>query len=430
MKHARAAAALLVGVVLVPSASLAQRLPRTRPEAAGFSPAALQQITPSLRHWVDEGKVPGFVAVVARHGRIVYLDSAGFLDIERAQPARSDVVFRIYSMSKPVTTVAVMQLVERGKLRLDDPVSKYIPAFADVRVYAGGGAAQPQLAPPTRPVTIEALLTHTAGLTYGAFGNTPVDSIYRRAGLGEAGQTLAQFADSIARLPLLFSPGSRWNYSFAIDVLGRVVEVVSGKPLDRYFQDEIFAPLAMRSTGFHFTSAMEGRVPPVYGRDATGKLGPFRPDAGYAPTAKFFSGGGGLLSTIDDYLRFTQALLNGGELDGHRILKAATVATMLQNHLPSALTPLRLFPDWPLGEYGFGYGGAVRVDSATDVPGHPGTFRWNGYASTFFWIDPQADLVAMIWTQLMPSPAVAGMDSEFQRLVYGAMEKAVSQARR
>ncbi len=430
MTLARLAAPVLVGLALASQDLGAQRLERARPEAEGFSAAALQEITPSLRSWVDSGKVAGFVAVVARHGRIVYLDSAGFLDIEHAQPMRTDAVFRIYSMTKPVTTVAVLQLVEQGRLRLDDPVSKYIPAFADTRVYAGGGAAHPQLVPPARPVTIEALLTHTAGLTYGLFGNSPVDSIYVRANLMDPTRTLAQFADSIARLPLLFAPGSAWNYSMALDVLGRVVEVVSGKPLDRYFQDEIFAPLAMRSTGFHFTSAMQDRVPPVYGPDSAGKLRPFRPDAGYQPDARPCFGGSGLLSTVDDYLRFTQALLNGGQLDGHRILQAKTVATMMQNHLPAALTPLRLFPDWPLGQYGFGYGGAVRVDSAADVPGNAGTFRWSGYASTFFWIDPKADLVAMIWTQYIPSFGAAGLDSEFQRLVYRALEKTVSAARR
>jgi CubicO group peptidase (beta-lactamase class C family) len=366
--------------------------------------------------------VPGFVVVVARHGKVVYLDSTGFMDIEHARAMRSDAVFRIFSMTKPITTVAVMQLVERGKLRLDDPVSKYIPAFAGTRVYLGGGAANPQLGAPARPITIEALLTHTAGLTYGAFGNTPVDSIYRRANLLDASRTLAQFADSIARLPLLFSPGSAWNYSFAMDVLGRVVEVVSGKPLDRYFQDEILGPLGMRSTAFRFSSAMTGHVPVAYGSDGSGKLAPVQLDASYQPDARIFYGGGGLLSTIDDYLRFTQALLNGGELDGHRVLEAKTVATMMQNHLPAALTPMPSTGGYPPGHYGFGYGGAVRVDSESSVPGNAGTYRWSGYASTFFWIDPKADLVAMIWTQYAPSPAVFGMDGDFQRLVYAALE--------
>jgi len=359
---------------------------------------------------------------------VVYLDSAGFMDIVHGRPMRSDGVFRIFSMTKPVTAVAVMQLVEKGKLRLDDPVSKYIPAFAGTQVYLGGGAASPRLGPPARPITIDALLTHTAGLTYGAFGNTAVDSIYRRANMLDASRTIAQFADSLARLPLLFSPGSAWNYSFAMDVLGRVVEVVSGKPLDRYFQDEILGPLGMRSTGFRFSHATTGHVPVVYGTDGSGKLAPVQIDDSYQPSARIFYGGGGLLSTIDDYLRFTQALLSGGVLDGHRILKATTVATMMQDHLPAAITPMPAGV-WPLGRYGFGYGGAVRVDSASSVPGNVGTYRWSGYASTFFWIDRKADLVAMIWTQYVPSPAVFGLDNDFQRLVYAALESGKVSAR-
>jgi len=217
------------------------------------------------------GKVAGVIAAVVRHGKLAFVASAGTLDPENARPVNEDAVFRIFSMTKPITTVAVMQMYERGKLRLDDPVSRYIPAFGRTRVYAGGGAAHPALRDPARPITIADLLTHTAGLTYGFFGNTPVDSIYRGAQLFNPNWTIAQFSDSLARLPLAFSPGTAWNYSLALDVLGRVVEVVSGMPFDRYLDSAVFRPLGMRSTAFHATAAMEGNITAYYVRAEDGK---------------------------------------------------------------------------------------------------------------------------------------------------------------
>jgi len=275
-------------------------------------------------------------------------------------------------MTKPITSTAVMQLYEHGKLRLDDPVSKYIPAFAGVKVYAGGSAAQPVLRDPDRPATVADLLTHTAGLTYGVFDSTAVDTIYRRAGLYNPRWTTGQLADSLARLPLVFSPGSKWNYSYATDVLGRVVEVVSGTTLDRYLDSALFRPLAMRMTAFHATQVMDGHIMPAYSRGADGKLQAMSPLLWpeYTAEGRLLSGGGGLLSTAGDYLRFAQMLLNGGELDGQRVLKRETVALMLQNHLPPGLTPITITRDWPPGRSGFGYGGAVRVDSKARSPGH------------------------------------------------------------
>ena len=416
------AAALSLAVVLSPPAA-GQGLPRARPEEVGLSSAALERIIPGLRAYVDSGKVPGVVVAIARHGKLAYLDSVGFMDVEHRQPMRTDAVFRIYSMTKPVTAVAVMQLVERGKLALDDPVSRYIPAFANVRMYAGGGATSPQLQPAARPITIANLLTHTAGLTYGAFGETAVDSIYRRANLLDPSRDLAHFADTIAALPLLFESGSKWNYSFAMDVAGRVVEVVSHKPLDRYIHDEILVPLGMRSTGFHATRAMREHLARLYVADRSGRLQRTEPllTREYTDSGRIYFGGAGLLSTVGDYLRFAQMLLNGGELDGHRILAKKTVALMMQNHLAPALTPLAPVGGWPLGDYGFGYGGAVRIDSSARVPGSPGTFRWAGYGSTFFWIDPRADLVAMVWSQRIPNLTIMDLDNSFQRLVYAAL---------
>ena len=403
--------------------AFAQGLPHARPEEVQLSAAELERIGPALKAWVDAGRLAGVVAVVARHGKVAYRTSAGSLDPDGQRPIGDDAVFRIYSMTKPIATTAMMQLVEQGKVRLEDPVSKFIPAFANTKVYASGGAAHPVLKDPARPITIADLLTHTAGITYGLFGNTAVDSIYRQAGLLAPSQTIAQVADSIAHLPLVFSPGSAFNYSMAIDVVGRVVEVVSGMPFDQYLERAIFQPLGMHSTGFHATPAMDGRVTAVFGRGSDGKLHAGVPLLGpeFTPQGHLFSGGGGLLSTIPDYLRFAQMLLNGGELDGHRVLSRKTVALMMQNHLPAGLPPVFGGLPWPPGNNGFGYGGAVRLDSAASLPGSAGTFRWSGYASTFFWIDPKADLIAMVWSQYLPETHVWAVDGEFQRLVYAAV---------
>src|SRR5881296_3374102 len=339
-----------------PAAALTQGLPRARPADVGLSVAALERIAPALQAYVDSGKLPGLLAVVARHGKLAYVASVGSMDMEHRHPMEPDAVFRIYSMTKPITSTAVMQLYERKKLRLDDPVSKYIPAFAGVKVYAGGGAATPVLRDPERPVTIADLLTHTSGLTYGFIGNTPADSIYRRAGLNNPHWTLAQLSDSLAHLPLAFSPESRWNYGYSIDVLARVVEVVSGMPFDRYLDSALLRPLGMSMTAFHLTPGMEGHLATLYTRGPDGKLQASAPLIApeYTSEGKMLSGGGGLLSTASDYLRFAQMLLNGGELDGHRILKRETVSLMMRDHLPPGLTPITVAPDWPPGKNGFG----------------------------------------------------------------------------
>src|SRR5437667_4191488 len=325
-----------------PAAALTQGLPRARPADVGLSAAALERIGPALQAYVDSGKLPGLLAVVARHGKLAYVGTVGSMDVEHRRAMRSDAVFRIYSMTKPITSTAVMQLYERGKLRLDDPVSKYIPAFAGVKVYAGGSAAQPVLRDPERPMTIADLLTHSSGLTYGFFGNTPADSIYSPAGLNDPHWTLAQLSDSLAHLPLAFSPGSRWNYGYSIDVLARVVEVVSGMTFDRYLDRSLFRPLGMSMTAFHVTPAMEGHLTTLYTSGTDGKLQATVPAIGpeFTSEGRMLSGGGGLLSTANDYLRFAQMLLNGGELDGHRVLKRETVTLMMQNHLPPVLTPI------------------------------------------------------------------------------------------
>lgn len=403
--------------------AVAVGLPRARPDEVGLSADALARIAPALRAYTESARLPGIVFAVARHGKLVQLDAVGWMDIAQRTPMRTDAVFRIYSMTKAVTGAAVAQLIERGKIRLDDPVSKYIPAFATVRVYVGGPAAKPTLRTPTRPITIVDLLTHSAGLTYGAFGNSPVDSIYRAADMLDPARTIAQFADSIARLPLIADPGTRWNYSMAMDVMGRVVEVASGTTFDRYLRDALFTPLGMRETGFHATPAMHGRIATIYSRGANGAL---VPDAtligpGYRESDKVFAGGQGLLSTAADYLRFTQMLLNGGTLDGHRVLKPESVALMMRNHLPPSLSPITPPPLGSKRGYGQGFGGIVMLDSvAAGLPTSPGAYQWCGYAGTYFWIDRATDLIGMVWTQLYAGCPHA-VEPQFQKLVYGAI---------
>jgi CubicO group peptidase (beta-lactamase class C family) len=401
---------------ILASTGVAQGLPKARPEDVGLSSAALGRIAPAMQAMVDSNRVAGIAMAIARHGKLAYFGAVGTMDSARTAPMKPDAVFRMYSMSKTVTSVAIMQLVEAGKISLEDPVAKFIPAFADTKVYASGGSASPVLRAPDRPMTIAHLLLHTSGLTYGIFGNSAVDSIYRRSGLF-ADQPIEQLANTLASLPLRTSPGDAWEYSLSIDVLGRVVEVASGLPFDRYLEERIFAPLKMRETGFVSTPAMDGHITWLF----TGQPGRIRAagqllSAGYRPGAKSFLGGSGLLSTIPDYLRFSQMLLNGGELEGARLLKKETVALMMQNHLPQKLVPIGL-----LRGYGFGYGGAVQVDSSGALPTPAGTYRWSGLATTFYWIDTKNDLIGMVWAQL--NPTWGGLVQPFERLVYAAIEK-------
>jgi len=402
-------------------------LPTARAEALGLSPTALARIAPALQAFVDSGKVAGIYAVIARHGRIGYERTFGWMDLERHEPMRRDAVFRIYSMTKPVVAVGLLRLVEDGKVALDDPVSKYIPAFRNVKVFAGGSAAAPLLRDPDSPITVRQLLTHTSGLAYGLTAG-PVDTIFRGARLYDPSRTLEQFADSLARLPLLFSPGTRWSYGSGIDVAGRVIEVASGQPLDRFLDQQVFRPLGMKNTAFRRRPDMRGRIATLYSRGTDGRLQASRGgglQAMYEPQARFLWGSGGLLSTPDDYLRFAQMLLNRGSFGGRRILRPETVALMTRNQLPPALTPISGVPipemSATLAGYGYGLAVAVLVDSTLATPPGPvGLFRWSGYVGTYFWVDPTNDLVAMVWTQFSPGASYP-LEATFQKLVYAAL---------
>ena len=400
----------------------APALPTAPAESLGLSGAALDRIAPALQPLIDSGRVGGIYVVIARHGHIGYERTFGWLDVANREAMPRDAIFRIYSMTKPVIAVGILRLVEDGKLRLDDPVAKYIPSFAGLRVFAGGTADSPILRAPDSPVTVRQLLNHTSGLAYGLTA-VPVDTLFARAKLYDAARTLEQFTDSLARIPLLFSPGTRWSYSSGIDVAGRVIEVASGQTLDRFLDDQVFRPLGMRDTGFRIRPETRSRLATVYTTAPDGSLTALVGDdlmRMFEPDARFFWGSGGLLSTPDDYLRFTQMLLNGGILGETRILRPESVALMTHNTLPAGLTPVR---SGALGDstYGFGLGVAVKVDTAGATrPGPIGIFRWSGYLGTYFWIDPANDLIAMIWTQHSPGSRYP-LEASFQELVYSAI---------
>jgi CubicO group peptidase (beta-lactamase class C family) len=395
----------------------------------GFDAGRLRRIDRHFARYVDDGRLPGWLVLVSRRGRIVHLATCGRRDLEADLPVETDTRFRIYSMTKPVTAVAAMQLYEQGAFALKDPVSAFIPSFAELAVYRDGPASGPRTEPATRPLLLWHLLTHTAGLTYGFHHAHPVDAMYRAAGFDWAppeGRDLAECCQDWAGLPLLFEPGSEWNYSVASDVLGRVVEVVSGQPLDRYFDEHIFGPLGMADTGFWVEGEATGNLAALYlagpqGRpvrfDELGRRALRRPDC--------LDGGGGLVSTAADYHRFTQALLGGGELDGARILGSRTLAYMARNHLPGGADlesfGRRLFAETTFDGVGYGLGFAVLLDPvANKVLSSPGELAWGGAASTFFFIDPAEQVTAVFMTQLMPSSTYP-LRSELRQLVYQAL---------
>ena len=393
-------------------------LPAVDPADVGMSAARLERIGPAMQAYVDDGRVAGVMTMVARRGQVVHWAAAGLRDVGAGDPLEPDDVFRIYSMTKPITSVATMMLVEEGKVALDDPVARFIPEFGDVMVLTD---AEERVAP-DRPVSIEHLLTHTSGLTYGFFGDSPVDRAYRESDFFTSAAGLDDFARQAAALPLLASPGERWNYSISTDILGRVVEVASGQSLDAFFRARITEPLGMDDTAFVVPAGKRDRFTGHYVRqDGALQLVDSPADGEYTRTPGWLSGGGGLTSTASDYIRFAQMLLQDGSLGDVRILAPETVQAMRMNRLPDALVPIELAGYLSPG-YGFGLGFAVVVDAdASPEPDNDGVFRWAGAANTFFWIDPAAELIGMVWIQLNPFAAY-DLEREFQTLVYEALE--------
>jgi CubicO group peptidase (beta-lactamase class C family) len=383
------------------------------PKEVGLSAERLARIDDHFRHYVNDGRLPGYTVAVARYGQVAYLATYGMRDVENAKPTTLDTIYRIYSMTKPITSLALMMLVEEGKLQITDPVANFIPSFANLRVFTGGSSLKPITAPAREPMRVWHLLTHTSGMTYGFNYFDAVDDIYRRSGF-EFGigswPSLAEACDNFAKLPLCFEPGTSWNYSVSTDVVGRIVEVVSGMTLDDFFATRILGPLGMRDTAFYVPEDKADRLAALYQYDAStgGKTLVEAATKMASRQPRLLSGGGGLYSTSYDYWRFLQMLENGGELDGVRIVSPTTLDLMTMNHLPGN-TDITTFGR-TLGEevfydgLGFGLGFSVVVDQArTRVACPSGTYGWGGMASTAFWVDPVEEITATFYTQLLPS---------------------------
>ncbi|MFB2706776.1 serine hydrolase domain-containing protein [Marinobacter shengliensis] len=397
---------------------------------SGLSLDRLERISRHFeQNYIQPGKLPGFAALVARHGKIVWSEARGLRDIERNLPMERDTVFRIYSMTKPITSIAMMQLYEQGKFLLNDPVHKYIPSWRNLRVYKGGRYPDFKTEPATTTMTIRDLMTHTSGLTYGFTERTEVDAAYRQLKLdGSSILTLEKLVDRLADLPLEFSPGTAWNYSVSTDVIGYLVQLLSGQPLDDYFQEHIFKPLGMTETGFQVRPDQQDRFAACYLHQPgdTMKLQDDPQRSKYLKQPRFLSGGGGLVSTIDDYYRFAQALCQGGEYQGQRIIGRKTLEFMRLNHLPGGkdLPALSIggFSETPYAGSGFGLGFSVKTDVAKSATiGSEGEFGWGGLASTSFFVDPVEDMVVIFMTQLIPSSSYA-IRQELRALVYGALD--------
>jgi CubicO group peptidase (beta-lactamase class C family) len=401
------------------------------PAEVGLDAERLGRIDGTFARYVDDGRLAGYLVTVSRHGKLAHVSSYGARDRDEGLPVESDTLWRIFSMTKPITSVAAMMLYEEGALQLTDPVSKFIPSFANLRVYAGGSDQNPLTVPATEPMRVWHLLTHTSGLTYGFHRVHTVDAIYRAAGFDPGapkGMDLAAACDGWAALPLLFEPGAEWNYGVSTDVLGRVVEVASGQSLDEFFGERIFGPLGMTDTTFWVDDDRASRLAALYG------LGPGRkmikmgaPWDNARIKPRMLSGGGGLVSTAADYHRFLQLLLDrpdspAGELDGVRLLSPRTVRYMGRNHLPGGLDIATfgraLYAESPMHGSGFGLGFAVVTDpAAVKVDCSAGELSWGGAASTAFWIDQSEGLTVSFFTQLIPSNALP-LRPQLRQLVY------------
>ncbi|MDH6626256.1 CubicO group peptidase (beta-lactamase class C family) [Streptomyces sp. LBL] len=407
---------------------MAQLRQEVDPGEAGLDAKALDRLDQHVSHYVDEGRLPGFLLSVARGGRVAHLTTHGRRDIAAGLPVEPDTLWRIYSMTKPVTAVAALLLVEEGRLSLDDPVERYLPDFAEPRVYVSGSGADMVTRPAEGPIRVRHLMSHTAGLTFAFYHSHPVDALYRQAGLESSvvpGSNLAETVAVYASLPLQFEPGTQWNYSVASNVLGRIIEVVSGQPLDTFFAERIFGPLGMTDAGFQVPAEQTGRLAELYGDADGGGIEPI-PGLPLHKRPRFLSGSGGMVASAHDVHRFMELLRRRGELDGVRLLAPETVELMTSNHLPGG-ADLRAVGSKPAhdepGNDGVGFGLSVSVvtdPSRTTAPSGPGTFGWSGVATTTFWVDPSHDLTVQFMTQLRPKRSLS-LFPDLKRLVHEAV---------
>jgi CubicO group peptidase (beta-lactamase class C family) len=398
------------------------------PEEVGLSSRGLDHVRQLVQGYVDEGKLPGAISVVARRGRVAHAETYGRMDAERDRPMHADTLFRIYSMTKPIASVGLMQLYEEGRFQLDDPVSRFIPAFKELTVYESGSADALQTRPPEREVSIRDLLTHMSGLV-ARDTPSPVGELYRRAGFkgGESTGTLADMVEALVRIPLACDPGTRWIYGISTDLVGYLCEVISGLPLDRYLEERLLGPLGMADTSFWVPAEKLDRFAANYA-PRSGPVGYTLVDdpltSSYARPRTYFSGAGGLVSSAGDYLRFCRMLANGGELDGVRILGPRTLALMTLNHLPGGLdlaTVAQNAAETQRAGQGFGLGFAVLLDQAVaQIIGTPGEYYWGGFASTAFFVNPAEELIMLFLTQLRPSTTYP-IRRELRSIIYSAI---------
>ncbi len=400
-----------------------------KPESAGFSSARLESLHALMQQTVDKQQLSGIVTVLARHGKVVDYRAYGYRNLDSKTSMTKDTIFRDYSMTKPVTGVAMMILYEQGKWMPSDPIAKYIPEFAHLKVYNGVDAdGKMILVDPDHAPTMRELMTHTAGFTYGFFGNTPVDKMYQEVHPLDS-KNLQEMIDKLAKLPLLYQPGTRWSYSMSMDIQGYIVEKLSGQSLPDFIRDHIYSPLGMRDAGFFAPESKRDRLTTLYRSGPNGELvadsnaGNVNRDFLNPPPAP--SGGGGMVSTAEDYYRFATMLLDHGELDGHRILSPASVKLMSSNHL----APELLTGQFGIGAqimrpgFGYGYNCAVVFDPlAANLPEGKGTFFWDGAAGTWFWIDPTNDVVFIGMIQRMGGgPGMPNLQYLSRQIVYGAL---------
>ncbi|MGY2986821.1 serine hydrolase domain-containing protein [Bradyrhizobium sp. USDA 4508] len=411
------------------------------PESAGMSTTALNRLEAHLKsRYIDAGRFPGTQVLIYRRGKIVHSTVQGFADLERKVPVKDDTIFRIYSMTKPITSVAFMMLVEEGKVALDEPVAKYIPEWKNLGVFVAGTAPAFLTRPPTRPMQIVDLLRHTSGLTYGFQQRSNVDAAYREKKIGEVikAGTLDGMIEDLAKIPLEFSPGEAWNYSVSTDVLGYLVGKISGQPFEQFLKERIFKPLGMNDTDFFVPADKAHRFAACYSADPQGGFNPLAAErkgtltlqddpttSSFLAPPSLISGGGGLCSTAADYLTFCRTLLNGGELGGVRLLGPKTLKLMTSNHLPGGVDlpamSRSMFAEAAYNGIGFGLGFAVTMHpSQTLIAGSPGEFNWGGAATTSFFIDPAEELITIFMTQVLPSSAYP-LRRELRTMVYAAI---------
>lgn len=386
-------------VWFVGSQLTAGELPVATPEQAGMSSQKLAKVDAVMAQLISEKKLAGGIVMIVRHGKVVHLKSHGMMDLEAKKPMRDDTLFRIYSMTKAITSAAALVLYDEGKLELDAPVSKYIPEFKQCTIVTKEGPVTAD-----REMTVRDLFLHTAGLTYGASGIDASDKKYRELNVMDFDSTIAQMSEKLSRVPLVYAPGTDWMYSVSVDVLGRVVEVASGQSLDEFFQSRILTPLDMKDTGFWAPATKVERLAANYGSDGKGTLTLKEAPANseYLKKRKLLSGGGGLVSTARDYMRFLVMISRGGELDGVRILKESTVKLMTTNQLSEKIGWIKFFGQVREG-VGFGLGFSVRDKmSSWDPEGHVGEYGWGGAASTHYWASPKDDLIVVTMEQTMP----------------------------